>query len=404
MIIEYPFVLCGKGVSTRIVKAYWISLYHRLLESLARTRASLLLRRLDLLPAARSQARILLGLVHRARNTLFGRNHDFHRIRSPGDFRRLVPVYTLADLHRDYWQPANGQLDRVTWPGSATHLVNPTGAPFTAALGQAYQAVVNTGLALAASGGSRLRLFTGRLLYAPSPTPGPGALQPCLVQPRQLSLAKGVVVGNDLAWFNRLKREPVSCLAGSPTGIMDLVQRLEAPVQQIWPSLRVLLSLEDGTPLPEVPATLLGQQGKVLRLIFRPEGAVALTDPRHGRLRLLTDHGLYFEFIPEHLRGEVNPPRVGIDQVDKAKPYEVVLSSPAGVWACRTGLIVTLGSSSSPLLESLHYQPIPPRFLPLSNGPVRALPPQPGPRNVDTPEALPGIFGHSPWLVPVDRG
>ena len=263
---------------------------------------------------------------------------------------------------------------------------------------------MNTGLALAASGGSRCRLFTGRLLYVPSPAPGPVTPQPCLFQPQQLSLATGVIVGNDSIWFERLKKEPVSCVAGSPTGIFNLIQRLGVPVEQVWPTLRVLFCLEDGTSLPEVPANVLGQHLTLLRLIVRPEGAVALTDPRHGCLRLLTDHGLYFEFIAEQQRGDVNPPRVGIDQVDKANRYELVLSSPAGVWACRTGLVVTVRSSSSPLLESLHYQPLPAPTLAVSNGPAKASPPQPGPRNVDTPEALPGIFGHSPWSIPVDRG
>ena len=105
-------------------------------------------------------------------------------------------------------------------------------------------------MALAASRGSRCRLFTGRLLYAPSPTTGPGAPQPCLVQPRQLSLAKGVVVGNDSVWLERLKWEPVSCLAGSPTGIGDLVQRLG-----VRPGTQSPLTLTR-YPVPERPTSM----------------------------------------------------------------------------------------------------------------------------------------------------
>src|SRR5262245_41937289 len=72
---------------------------------------------LDHVAPARAQRRILLGLVHQASKTRFGRDHDFHRIRTVEDYRRLVPLRTPAELWRDYWQPAFPQLGGTTWPG-----------------------------------------------------------------------------------------------------------------------------------------------------------------------------------------------------------------------------------------------------------------------------------------------
>ncbi len=64
------------------------------------------LARFDRLAPVRCQTRLLLGLIHQAQPTRFGRDHDFRRIRTVADFRRLVPLCTRADLWRQYGQPA----------------------------------------------------------------------------------------------------------------------------------------------------------------------------------------------------------------------------------------------------------------------------------------------------------
>src|SRR5262245_11731728 len=56
---------------------------------------------LDHQDAVRCQTRILRGLVHKAHATPFGRAHDFPRIHTAADFRRLVPLRppsALCDL------------------------------------------------------------------------------------------------------------------------------------------------------------------------------------------------------------------------------------------------------------------------------------------------------------------
>ena len=76
---------------------------------------------------ARCQKRTLLGLVHKAHTTRFGRDHDFRRIRDIQDFRRLVPLRTPLDLWREYWQPAFPYLDDVSWPGPIPYLALSSG-------------------------------------------------------------------------------------------------------------------------------------------------------------------------------------------------------------------------------------------------------------------------------------
>src|SRR6516225_6685147 len=72
---------------------------------------------LDRLDAADEQRRTLLRLVRHARHTRFGREHDFHRLRTVADYQRRVPLRDYDAFWRDYWQPAFPQLGDVTWPG-----------------------------------------------------------------------------------------------------------------------------------------------------------------------------------------------------------------------------------------------------------------------------------------------
>ena len=83
------------------------------------TRSRWHLARFDRVAPARAQLRTLLGLVHQARNTPFGREHDFRRVRSETDFRRLVPLRSASELWRKYGQPGDTWSDEHKAAGAA---------------------------------------------------------------------------------------------------------------------------------------------------------------------------------------------------------------------------------------------------------------------------------------------
>src|SRR5262245_3947205 len=64
----------------------------------------------------RTQEAALLALVHKAKDTAFGRAHGFERIRSVADFRERVPVRRYADL-QSYLSRAKQGEPNVVWPG-----------------------------------------------------------------------------------------------------------------------------------------------------------------------------------------------------------------------------------------------------------------------------------------------
>jgi hypothetical protein len=396
------------------VSKHWTILYHRLIETVCRLRSQLDRSHLDIQSASRCQTRTLLGLIHRARFTSFGREHDFCRIRAPEDYRRLVPLRTLEELRR-LSAPGIGQPWR-----EGRSAGNPNGSPaprLTLAGPQrdAFRWAVRTGLALAISRKLPRRLYSGRLLLAPPSLPA-WPDRPLLLHPWGLGEAVSSrklfrLSAETDAWREMLRHETITCLAGSVEGIVrigQLVLEEGKDLSSVWPDLALVFCLqEDGADPSPLLAPLLGERVHLLRAVSCLEGLVALTDPRHRRLRLLTDHGLYFEFIPLEQRERVQPERRDLTGVESGRPYELVLTSPLGLWACRSDLVLTLAQVDPPLLASVEHKPLlrPTAALTSPAALADAGPAAGGhPRTAGSPAKPPETFGHTPWSVPADRG
>jgi hypothetical protein len=423
------------------VSAHWQLLLRRLTatrlarhltEAVFRFRGRRLLARWDEESAERSQARILLGLVHAAQSTRFGLEHDFRRIRSVEDYQRLVPIRTRAELWRAYWQAAFPQLDGITWPGPVPPPAlwkfpgesAPTPLCLTPALLASTRATLRTALAQVADARPRRRLLGGQLLLlgdAVLPLPGAPQLAAQGVPAELRAYAEAGVGWN---WGERLPATPLSDLAAAyrrgrvtvlagPAGrvarFLQCVreQSGEDCIGKVLPDLTAVVCVRPAwEPNPVEPTPDLGDGVLVLDAAAQPEGMVALTDPRHGALRVLSDHGLFLEFVPAAEVRLPSPPRHTLTRVETGVPYEVVLTSPAGLWACRVGCTVSFERRDPPLLRLVGPLPAP---RPEPAAPVRkdavTLPPRPSHRRSGgIPAALPETLARSPWSAPADRG
>ncbi len=336
-------------------------LARRLIEARFRSQARRRLAELDHEPVARAQARLLASLIHQARSTRFGRDHDFRRIRTPTDYRRLVSVRTLAELGREYW-PAGSDLDGTTWPRlpfaapfPPNHEPLPS-LPLSQELLAAHGAASLTALGLISTARPRASLFAGRILVlgkgAPVRTGGPTTtgsveslafaqlppwLRPFLQGPLDLSRLDEAEANRRL---ERLLAVPLTAVAGTTRRLLHFFDRVRElsgrpRAADVWPGLTAVLFSRGNSPAnrPQLQDAVGNPDVLFLEFCFRPEGAVAVEDPRSGLLRLLPDHGVFFEFIPVEELGRSNPARHGIVEVVPGVPYALALTSP-GIWAC----------------------------------------------------------------------
>jgi GH3 auxin-responsive promoter len=434
------------------VSAYWNAvqewladtrLARRVTEAVFHVRSRYELTHLDRQAPGRDQVRTLLGLLHQARATRFGREHDFGRIRTVEDFRRLVPVRTPAELWRGYWQPAFPHLGGVTWPGPLPYLATfraPSArvpVALSPALQAAYRAALRTALAFVVSARPRCGLFSGRLLFlgddstltAGNPEAMAAERLPALVRPyavapiadsktktRTAAVAAASAFCNpqsairnpqwEEALAEQAARMKVTCLAGDAERIVPLIERVKQvtgkdELARVWPELAAVLYTRRSSAAPVTRLRAeVGPRVLLLETVFHPAAPVAVTDPHWGMLRVLSDHGAYFEFVPAEEAGRPGARRHGLGEVETGVPYELVVTSPAGLWACRLGSTVCFERRDPPLIRLLEA---PTTTRPGVPAPVLTAP-APRPQNDGSPAALPGSIFHSPWSTPADRG
>lgn len=408
-----------------------------LADALFRRAAVRRLNRLDTQCPERAQQHVLEKLVNQGRQTRFGCDHDFARIRTVEDFRRLVPLRTAPDLWRYYGGPALPNLDGVSWPGHVPYLATcecPAGqltSPLlvTNDLIQSHRSALLTALAHVVHARPQARLLSGSLLLvgggtALTPLRGAGSSNleeltrsqlPALLRPyTQVAPYSGEGSLHSLA--DHATAHSVTCLVGNAGRLARLTTILRRTTGRdtlldLWPKLEaVLFSRGPMDPDREALSRMIGTRKSGLPVLFlegsiRPEGVIAIEDPRHGFPRLPVDHGIWFEFVPVDELGRAQPSRLGLTEVQPGTPYALALSSGAGLWACLVGLTVTFERLSPPLLRSIefgHPVAMPSDILPLrTDSPtVPALRPQIG-GTLATPAKK---FVHNPWSTRADQG
>jgi hypothetical protein len=246
--------------------------------------------------------------------------------------------------------------------------------PLSRELRRSHRVAALTALALIQVARPRSRPLAGRsLLLAEAPPPAPLTPQvqaggfggtllrtlPPLLRPFLLG------PGGDLDAL--AARRDLTCVMGDTVRLLALFARLLAAtgrdrVVDLWPNLTAVLTTRTAGPTRERLAAVLGcPPGRspvpILEVCFRPEAALAVEDPRHGQLRLLADHGVYYEFVPREDVGRPNPARHGIHDVEPGVPYAVAVTSPAGLWACPVGFTVCFARRGQPLLEWARSSP-----------------------------------------------
>jgi hypothetical protein len=411
------------SVNGNIVQGWFTtsSLARQTAEALLRAGGRCHLAGLDRLAPARCQTRILLGLLHQARATRFGQEHDFRRIRTVADYRRLVPLRTRAELWRDYWQPVYPHLAGATWPGSrnnghanAEESLRLT--PPSSALQAAHRSALRTALALTTHLQPRSRLLSGSLLFLTDEGPSSRTARPILAE-RLPALIRPYTEASADLFAERWAYLSVTCLMGPAERLLLLLEQIKQIrgkrcVRDVWPQLSALLYTRrpSAAPARRLRAEL-GEDVLLLEMAGRAEGPIAVEDPRHGLARLLFDHGVYFEFVPLDEADEPRCPRYGIEEMEVGVPYELVVTSSAGLWACRVGRTVCLERRDPPLarfVETAIEQPIASAVRRPTRRTDLVLPthplPAPHPQSADSPAAPRENSFHSPWSIRADRG
>ena len=323
---------------------------------------------LDNAPSADDiQRKVLRQLISRAADTVWGFEHQYRTIRSYDDFARLVPVTDYEGLKLYIDRMRHGERD-VLWPGLVRWYAKSSG---TTADKSKFIPVSDEGLrdihyrggadtvALYLHNRPDAAPFSGKgLILGGSHAPNcnlPGTLvgdlsailieniNPAVnlfrVPPKEVAL---------LADFEEKMERIVQCtrtanvtnLSGVPSWMMAVLEHMlqvtGAPdITAVWPNLEVFFHGGVAfTPYREQYRRLIpSDRMQYMETYNASEGFFGLqSDPTDAAMLLMTDYGVFYEFIPMDRFGAPDAPVLPLWEVQTGVNYAMVITTSCGLW------------------------------------------------------------------------
>ncbi|MBB6371620.1 GH3 auxin-responsive promoter family protein [Chryseobacterium shigense] len=320
--------------------------------------------------SVRNQEALLLSLVKTAQKTLFGREHDFENIQSVKEFQDKVPVADYEDLKPYIERVKKGQANILwtetpeyfaktsgTTSGSKYIPISKEGMPFQVAGAQSalfhYIAKKNNadfvnGKMIFLQGSPELEevfgIKTGRLS---------GIVAhhiPAYLQKNRLPSWNTNIMEDWEAKVDKIieetEHENMTLISGIPPWLIMYFEKLTEKhgkkIKQLFPNLQLLVTGGvNYEPYRDKMNELLGGKVDIIQTFPASEGFFAFQDDymKEGLL-LLTDHGIFYEFIPLEEYGKPNARRLTLKDVELHKDYALILTTNSGLWAYSIGDVV----------------------------------------------------------------
>jgi hypothetical protein len=320
--------------------------------------------------SVKNQEALLLSLVKTAQKTLFGREHDFENIQSIKEFQDRVPVSDYEDLKPYIERVKKGQAN-ILWTETPEYFAKTSGTTS----GSKYIPISKEGMPFQIAG-AQSALFhyiaqknnadfvNGKMIFLQG---SPEMEEVFGIKTGRLS---GIVAHHIPAYLqkNRLpswstnimedweakvdkiieetEHENMTLISGIPPWLIMYFEKLTEKhgkkVKQLFPNLQLLVTGGvNYEPYRDKMNDLLGGKVDIIQTFPASEGFFAFQDDytKEGLL-LLTDHGIFYEFIPLEEYGKPAARRLTLKDVELNKDYALILSTNSGLWAYSIGDVV----------------------------------------------------------------
>jgi hypothetical protein len=313
------------------------------------------------------QRHVLARLISRAKDTLWGFQHNYAGIGSYEEFCRQVPLNTYEELKGYIQQMREGESD-VLWPGHVRWFAKSSGttndkSKFIPVSQEGLKGIHYMGATDSVSCylamNPKSRLFSGKSLilggsHAPNlntPNSLVGDLSAILIEnvPKAVNLTrippKRVALLEDFEEKrDRIARmamlQNVTNISGVPSWMLSVLNRIleltgEETLDRVWPNLEVFWHGGVAfTPYREQYKNIIRLPGMhYMETYNASEGFFGLqTDLTDPAMQLMLDYGVFYEFIPLEQFGRADAEAVPLWGVEPGVNYAMVISTSCGLW------------------------------------------------------------------------
>ncbi len=320
--------------------------------------------------AVQDQEQLLLSMVNSAQKTLFGREHRFEEINTVADYQARVPVNDYEGLKPYIEKVKKGQA-HILWPGTPEYFAKTSGTtsgskyiPLTKGgmndqvqaaqsalfhyIAQKDNADFVNGKMIFLQGSPELEenfgIKTGRLS---------GIVAhhiPKYLQKNRLPSWETNIIDDWETKVDKIVEEThnqnMTVISGIPPWLIMYFEKLTAKtgkkIKQLFPQLQLIITGGvNYEPYREKMEELLGSKVDIIQTFPASEGFFGFQDrfDEEGLL-LLTNHGIFYEFIPLEEYGKPDMKRLTLGEVETGKDYALILTTTSGLWAYSIGDVI----------------------------------------------------------------
>lgn len=322
------------------------------------------------------QLEVLKNLLDKAKDTQFGQHYSFSALLQAEDlektFAKNIPFFDYNSLNEQWWQKIHDGEKDVTWPGTPDYFALSSGTtgktskriPVTEEMIDAIRRAGIKQVGALAHFDLEPDFFEKEIMMLGSSTDleeQNGHLEgeiSGISASRIPFWFKGYYKpGEDIAkmsdWDKKVahiaknaKQWDIGALSGIPSWMELMLEKVIevnklSTIHDIWPSLQVYTSGGVAfSPYEKSFKELLGKPVTIIDTYLASEGFIAFqTRPETDAMRLVTDNGIYFEFVPmnpDYINedGSVvqHAPVFSLAEVKKGQDYILIISTVSGAW------------------------------------------------------------------------
>ena len=317
--------------------------------------------------AVKVQNTVLLSLIKQAKNTKFGKDHNFSEIKNYSDWKNNVPVRDYEELKVYVKDIIDGKRD-VLWPGRPLYFCKTSGTTsgtkyipiskesmphhITAARDAILSYIAETKNTSIVNGkmiflqGSPELSKTGDILT--------GRLSGIVAHHTPSYLAKNRLPSYETNciedWESKVDAilvetidENMSLISGIPPWVQMYFEKLKDRtgklIKDIFPNFNLFIyGGVNYEPYRQTFEKLIGKKIDGIEFYPASEGFIAYQDTQTEKGMLLcVNHGIFYEFIPSEEFFNTDPTRISLADVEIGINYVIILNTDAGLWGYNIG-------------------------------------------------------------------
>ena len=328
-----------------------------------------------------AQREVLKELLNKAKDTEFGKHYEFNSILESEDilktFSESVPYFDYNKINEEWWCRLQEGEDNVTWPGHPKYFALSSGTTGKSSkripvtddmIASIKQAGINQVFSLSHFD-FESDFFEKEIMMLGSSTDLQknknhleGEISGISASNIPFWFRSYYKPGEDIAkiedWDERVQRIAenaenwdIGAISGIPSWIELMIEKVISHhnlnnIHEIWPNLQVYTS--GGVafkPYEKSFNALMGKPVTVIDTYLASEGFIAFqARPETDAMQLVTDNGIYFEFVPfkpEYINEDgslvKDAPSVTLKDVKLNQDYVLIMSTVSGAWRYEIG-------------------------------------------------------------------